>query len=152
MELIRLVPVCEALKSVLINSEVISDLVNRKNLVDNEVMNYNPSNTPWIGIYPGTNSGDLIPFTLGKNSFKNDIALDVYIQVASIKNKGKEAMIKLETLLKEVVKLVSNEPTINGSVNRVTSMKAENSYLTDKDNPNFYFPTVTLTIFAEVRL
>lgn len=151
--LFDIVSICEEVKLLLKSNTALSGIMDvDTNIVDNEAMNFDPNFVPWIGIYPGSAGSTARPYTLGKNSYLNEATLDIFIQYADVKGRGKSAAKKVQDILQLVIGSLSDNPTLNGKVRGVKSFSTAYEYLTPTDNTSqLYFPMVKLTIEVDIR-
>lgn len=99
----------------------------------------------WIGIYRGMLS--YMPHTTGATPWLATIAARVEIQVASMRS-GEDAEDKLQEAETEVMEVLADNLTLNGTVNM--TMGYEITYETNEDEQVFYHAAL-ITIKAEVR-
>jgi len=114
-------------------------------------INFDPSRTPWVGVYPGTVT--TTPKAMGGRMWQNETELQIVIQEASLSDDGTSASDALEDIIDAVLTVVDGDLTLGVANVRVLSINREYSYVVlDSDgNGELFMPQAILKIKLEVR-
>lgn len=136
----------------LLNTNTTLDAVNAT-IKRGEIINSDPGNCPWVGIYPGTTVS--VPHTIGSGSSRwlNKLDLQVVIQTSSLDGDGQAASDELETFIKTVLSVVNGDLTLAIAGTRVVGVSRDYRYVVFDDNESgdLFMPQVLLKISMEVR-
>ena len=139
--------ITKALETILNSNIEVSEFMNKKLVVVGEVINYDPNETPWIGIYRG--EVDYEPRTLGSmNNWEAFPSIRVVVQAADFESAYK-CEEDLEGYVKKIIEAVLQDTTIGGTVDIVTKFKVEQGYI-ETDLPSTHFQGASITFNMEV--
>lgn len=139
--------ITNAIKSILEGNLAVREFTNGRNIVQGEVINYDPNQTPWIGIYRG--SVNYEPRTLGSdNNWEGFPSVKIIVQATDIKSASRcEAA--LEGYVKIVIDAMLEDTTLKGTVDIITSFDVEQGYI-ETDRNTTYFQGASITFNMEV--
>lgn len=113
-----------------------------------EWVNENPSRCPWLGIYRG--GMDYSPETLGNGPdyWTGAMTLRLMVQAANYES-GAAVEDELEGYVRDVIGKVFSDTTIRGSVDMVTGVSVNYSYIAE-DSETLYFQAAIIELNLEV--
>ena len=115
----------------------------------NAVVNSDPGNTPWIGIYRDKVSYDTQVMGRGAKNWRTTIDMKILIQAsAAYEESGAED--RLEKYIKMVVDALETDRTIGGTVSMINGYDIEYSF--DSEVPGqMFFQNAVITVTMETR-
>lgn len=142
-----IVTVCEDIKDFLHKREAVLQVIEKKDITANEIVNDDINRTPWIGIYPSRNAHSLQPYALGNGSWLDTLKTDIVIQAATLDGFGKKAITELESIVVPVTREIIDSKRIDNTVRRVMDIQVEYTYM--ESESKVYFPTAIMTVTME---
>jgi len=115
-----------------------------------EVINTDPGRTPWAGVYRA--SVTYAPGTLGHHaqSWDASVEIKVVVQAADPTGEGAQAEVDLARYEQLTVAALWADPTLGGTVDMLTALSVDYTFVETEDDENVYFPNAIITVTAEV--
>jgi hypothetical protein len=119
-----------------------------------KVINADPGNCPWIGVYPGPNVS-AVPKTLGSGNarWNNLVDVTVIIQTSTFNLDGQAASDQAELLAQEVLAAINADLTVATAGARVVAADRKYMYVIDdsREDGSLFMPQINITLKMEVR-
>jgi len=137
--------IAEALKIQLNNDIAVKEFLKNGNVTRGEIINNDPNQTPWVGIYRG--KVKYAPRTLGSmNNWEASPSIRIIVQATDLRS-AEECETALEGYVKILLDAVAKDTTIGGTVDIVTDFDVEPGYMeTERSTVHFQGAIITLNL------
>lgn len=148
--MIDLATITRAVSAQLTANSTLMNLLKSRAVDRSEVVNDDPSHTPWLGVYRGKSNA--VPRTLGKGAEHWQIEPRVRILVqATSSNSGEKAEDLLESIVKVVIDTMLEDPTIGNTVDMIVGIDWDYIYLDVDTRVKAHMQTAIINLTLEAR-
>jgi len=139
--------ITKAIEEILNSDPEINNFMNRKDVVVGEIINYDPNQTPWIGVYRGTVKYE--PRTLGSmGNWEGSPSVKIIVQATDIRS-ASQCEESLEQYVQHIINAMLADTTLNGTVDIITSFDVEQGYI-ETERASIHFQGASITFNMEV--
>lgn len=114
-------------------------------------INFDPSITPWVGVYPGNISTR--PRAMGGKSWDNSVELQIIAQASSLTLDGTAASDILEDVIEKIHAAINSDLTLGVVGVRVTGTSREYRYVVfdSEGDGDLFMPQAIIKVVIEMR-
>lgn len=139
--------ITKAVETILNDNIDVRNFMSSKPVTIGEVINYDPNQVPWIGIYRGKVNYE--PRTLGSmNNWEASPSIKIIVQHADMRSASKCEEV-LEDYVKKIVTAILEDTTLNNTVDIITDFNVEQGYI-ETERSTVHFQGASITFNMEV--
>ncbi|MCK5609652.1 hypothetical protein KAR91_47705 [Candidatus Pacearchaeota archaeon] len=137
--------ITKAVKEILESNIEVKEFMGGKDVIISEMINYDPNQVPWIGVYRGKARYE--PRTLGSvGNWEGFPSLKIIVQHSDLIS-GEKCEEVLEGYVKKIIDAILEDTTLSGTVDIVLSYDVEQGYIeTERSSVHFQGASITLNM------